>query len=99
MKHDFRAQPDGENAERFLSWLAQETEHSLRQAGDIKAAVFLYVNRAYEAHMPEAQISEVFGQCVARAGVPDESYDALFGCFEQMAQLAAAVHGKRPRKA
>jgi hypothetical protein len=70
MKQDFRQQPCGEAAQRFCSWLEQDTVAMLRRSyGDAEAtkgAIFLFVNRAYESHMPEARIGELFGKCKTR---------------------------------
>jgi hypothetical protein len=97
MKHDLRVHPTGELAERFSAWLEQQTTESLRQAhGDgeaTKAAIFLFVNRAYEAHMPEDQIGGMFGKCFARAGFGEQDEEAAFTWLEHFAQVAAGVHG------
>ncbi|HMF19794.1 MAG TPA: hypothetical protein VKE98_21495 [Gemmataceae bacterium] len=97
MKHDFRKQPDGKAAKRFCSWLEQETIDSLRRSyGDgeaTKSAIFLFVNRAYEAHMPEAEIGELFGRCIVRAGFREEEEEPCFVWLEHFGQIAASVHG------
>jgi hypothetical protein len=103
LKHDFRQQPSGDAAERFRSWHEQETIASLRQAfGNeeaTKAAVFLFVNRAYEAHMPESAIAEMFGKCIVQAGFREQHEEPAFAWLEHFAQIASAVHrdGVRPR--
>jgi hypothetical protein len=95
MKHDFRQQPSGEAAEQFCSWLEQETTASLRHSyGDAeatKSAIFLYVNRAYEAHMPGEQIGKMFGKCIARAGFREQDDEPAFAWLEFFGQLAAGV--------
>src|SRR5262245_33594462 len=97
MKHDFRHQPSGEAAEQFCSWLEQETTSSLRgshgQAEVTKSAIFLFVNRAYEAHMPKAQIGEMFGKCIVRAGFREQDEEPAIVWLEHFGQLAAGVHG------
>ena len=97
MKHDFREQRSGDAAERFCYWLEQETIDLLhRSHGDSEAtrsAIFLFVNRAYEAHMPDAQIGEMFGRCIVRAGLRKQDEAPAFAWLEEFGQIAAKVHG------
>jgi hypothetical protein len=99
MKHDFAEQPDGEAADRFRAWLQSETIDSLQRTfGDAegtKSAVFLFVNRAYESHMPEDQIGRIFGRCIVRAGFRKEDEPVLFDWLEFFAGIAVQVH--RPK--
>ena len=96
MKHDFRLHPSGESADRFCSWLEQETTESLRRSyGDgeaTKSAIFLFVNRAHEAHMPDDQIGGMFGKCFVRAGFQEQDEEPAFAWLEHFGQLAATVH-------
>ena len=96
MKHDFRQQPSGAAAEQFCSWLEHHTTVSLRRSyGDgeaTKSAISLFVNRAYEAHMPEAQIGEMFGKCIVRAGFREQDEEPPFACLEHFGQLTSGVH-------
>jgi hypothetical protein len=96
MKHDFHTQPCDDAAERFCSWLEQETIESLRHSyGDgeaTKSAIFLFVNRAYEAHMPEAQIGQTFGRCIVRAGYREQDEEPVFAWMDHFGQIAAKVH-------
>ena len=97
MKHDFRKEPDGTEDTRFREWLEDETIEALkRDYGDgeaTKATVFLFVNRAYEAHMPEDEIAELFGKCVVRAGYREEDEEAVFSWLDAFGQIAKGVHG------
>ena len=97
MKHDFRDQPEGYEAEQFLTWLERETiEAFQRTRGDeegTKAAIFLYVNRAYEAHLPEEQIAGLFGTCFVRADRPESEEDHAFDLLELFSEVAHATHG------
>ena len=94
MKHDFQTDPTGEAATEFRTWLERETIDMFRRPkGDgLESAIFLYVNRAYEAHMPEEQIGAIFGHCFARAGFPSDADAAAFDLLEYFAQIAKAVH-------
>ena len=96
MTHDFRSQPIGVAADCFCSWLEQETIQSLgRSYGDAEATkgtIFLFVNRAYEAHMPEPHIGELFGKCISRAGFKEQDEEPAFEWLDHFGQLAAKVH-------
>lgn len=97
MKHNFRKEPAGQEAEQFCTWLEQETTASLRRSyGDgeaTKSAIFLFVNRAYEARMPVTKIGEMFGTCIVRAGFREQDEEPAFAWLEHFGQLAAGVHG------
>ena len=96
MKHDFRNRTDGAEANRFRGWLERETVDSLRRGyGDgeaTKAAIFLFVNRAYEAHMPEPEIGALFGRCVIQAGFREEDEEPAFVWLEHFAAIAEGVY-------
>jgi hypothetical protein len=96
MKHDFRAEPSGAAADQFRSWLERETIDCLRRSlGDgegTKTAIFLFVNRAYEAHLPEAEIGAMFGKCFVRAGSPEADEESAFALLEFLGEIAAKVH-------
>jgi hypothetical protein len=97
MKHDFRTAPDGEAAERFRAWLERETTDGLKRAfgnpESTKTVIFLFVNRAFEAHMPEQMIGQTFGKCIARAGLGEPDQEAAISWLEAFAELARGVHG------
>jgi hypothetical protein len=58
-----------------------------------KGALLLFVNRAYEAHMPEAQIGEIYGGCIVRAGFREQDEEPAFAWLEHFGQIAAQMHG------
>ena len=97
MKHDFATSRDKAANDRFVRWLESETTDSLKRtygnAGATNAAVFLYVNRAFEAHMPEELIAETFGKCVVRAGYREEDEAAVFDLPDSLGDIARQVHG------
>ncbi len=96
MKHDFRKHRSGAEGQRFLFWLENETTHLMRRSyGDAeatKSAIFLFANRAYKAHMPETEIGELFGRCIAQAGFPAEDDEATFAWLEHFSEIAAKIH-------
>ena len=96
MKHDYRSDPDSDKASQFLEWLQSQTAAALsRDHGNIDAVastVFLFVNRAYEAGLPDKLVGRMFGTCIARAGYSEEEQDAVFDLLESQAEVARAVH-------
>jgi hypothetical protein len=96
MKHDFRKQPEGEEADRFLAWLEEQTISCLkRSVGDfeaLKGCIFLYVNRPYEGKMPEDQILALFVKAFVRAGWPEEAEEAAFDCLDFISQIVAPTY-------
>jgi len=104
MKHDFRAPNSEDEGARFCVWLEQETIDSLRRScGDAeatKSAIFLFANRAYEAHMPESQIGQLFGRCIVRAGFQekDEEPHSLGLSFLARSPRRCTHRLSRPRR-
>lgn len=100
MKHDFATSNDKATDDRFVGWLEAETIDGLRRAyGDgeaVKSIVLLYVNRAYEAHMPQELIGATFGKCIVRAGYREEDEAPAFDLLDFFADIARRVHGNRP---
>lgn len=98
MKHNFRDQPTGDSADQFLAWLKRETIDSLKRSRSnpetLKGAVFLFVNRAYEAQMEDDQIGALFGKAFVRAGGAPDDEDAVFDLLEYFGEIAKAVHAR-----
>ncbi len=99
MKHDFRSDPDSEQASEFLDWLEAETISGLKRGfGDwegVEFYVFLYVNRAYEAGVPEKVIGDIFGRSLVRAGYGDAEIETALDILEFFADTAREVHQPR----
>jgi len=97
MKHDFRNAPTGAAADKFREWLLSETANSLaRDLGHgeaTKASIFLFVNRAFESHLPESQIAEMFGKSCIQAGYSDQDLEPAFAWLELLSEVARGVHG------
>ena len=68
---------------------------SIGDAEGLKTTIFLYVNRAYEAHMQEEEIGELFGRCFVQAGFGEEDEDFAFNTLEFLGEIAKNVH--RPK--
>jgi hypothetical protein len=96
MKHDFSISPEGPDADAFKQWLLDETVAMLRESyGDLertKSTIFLYVNRAYEAHLPETETDGMFGVAVVRAGYSEREEQAMFDWLDFFAAIASKVH-------
>jgi hypothetical protein len=96
VKHDLRAHPTGDAAERFRAWLESETIDTLRRSyGDAeqtKSAIFLFANRAYEAHMTNDSVDSLFARCIVRAGFQERDEAAAFAWLDQFGAVAANVH-------
>lgn len=96
MKHDYRSDPNSDQARSFLSWLESETTNALRSDyGDVealKSSVFLHVNRAYEAGLPDGLIGQIFGRCIAVSGYSEEEQESVFDLLESFAAIAKTVH-------
>lgn len=96
MKHDYRSDPSSENAQSFLRWLESETANALREdygnVEAIKSSVFLYVNRAYEAGLPDSLVGQIFGKSIAKAGYSETEQDSVFDLLESFAATAKSVH-------
>ena len=98
MKHDFRKKLSGDEANAFLAWLERETIDLLQRTRDdaegTKTAIWLYVNRAFQAHMSEQEIGSLFGTCFVRAGRPEEDEAFAFDMLEFLGEMAARVHNR-----
>ncbi len=97
MKHDFSKHPQGGDADRFISWLREETVSALKSDhGDLeslKTTLFLYANRAYEAKLAEEQIYTLLAISIVHAGYSDEEEGRVLDIFESFAQIARGVNG------
>jgi hypothetical protein len=96
MKHDFATSTDKAADDRFCAWLEAETVDGLKRTfGDgeaTKSRIFLFVNRAYEAHMPESLIGATFGKCIVSAGYREEDEGPAFDLLEFLGGIARGVH-------
>ena len=99
MKHDFAASTDKAAEDEFLAWLETETINDLKRSyGDgegTKTMIFLFANRAFEAHMPEPLIGRTFGKCIVRAGYREEDEAPAFDLLEFFAEVARRTHERR----
>jgi len=102
MKFDAHVDSSPERRSAFVSWLSDETTTSLRSAaGDaeaLKAAVFLYLNRGYEAGLPPDEITDLLGvgpgSAMSRASLSKEDEEAVLAAFDVLDGLIEKVHAR-----
>ena len=96
MKFDARTEHSPEKKEAFVAWLTGETASMFERAdGDrerLKAAVFLFSNRAREAGLLEAEVADTLGVSIARAALSKEEEEAVLDFAETIDPLATAVY-------
>ena len=96
MKHDFSINPTGDEADKFINWLREETISSLKTShGDLeklKSSLFLYVNRAYESKLNEDEIYKLLAVAIVRAGYCENEEGPVFDLFESFSQIAKGTH-------
>jgi hypothetical protein len=96
MKFDARSEKSPEKKDAFVAWLTTATVSTLQTAGGdpekLKAAAFLFANRAREAGLAEQDVAEIIGVGVARAGLSPADEDALLEFVETFDPIAMAVH-------
>ena len=96
MKFDARIEKSAEKKAAFVAWLTAETFSTLQCAGGdpekLKAAAFLFANRAREAGMAESDVAEIIGVSAARAGLRAADEDVVFNFVEAFDPIATAVH-------
>jgi len=102
MKFDARTEHSPEKKEAFLAWFTSETISTfVRSRGDpegLKTAAFLFVNRAREAGIPEADIAKVLGISVARASLSSQDEGVVLDRADALDPLAEAVFSRASRR-
>ncbi len=65
MKYNSRTERDNEKHSEFKNWLIKETVSGLKNSRgkpeEIKSCIFLFLNRAYEAHLDPDEIVNMLG--------------------------------------
>jgi hypothetical protein len=104
MNFDARTDLSPGKKEAFIAWLIDETASGLRRAsGDcdaLKAVVFLYLNRAYQARLSADEITDVLGvgstSAMSRAALTKEDDEVVLQAFETLDPLVEAIHTQSP---
>jgi hypothetical protein len=104
MKFNAHTDKSAAGKETFITWLLNETVSALQRAAGkpeaLKAAVFLYLNRAYEAGLSADEITDLFGvqpgNALTCANLGKQDEELVLVAFESMDGLIEAVHGQPP---
>jgi hypothetical protein len=104
MKSEPNQSPSPEKRNAFVAWLVDETVSAfVRAAGDreaLKAAVFLFLNRAYEAGLAADEITDLLGigpkSAMSRASLSKTDEEAVFAAFDELDELIESVHAQPP---
>lgn len=100
MKYDDRSRPDPIRRERFVAWLGETTVNDfIRSRGKnelLRTAVFLFLNRAYEAHLDPDFVVELLGirpgNIIELAGLDKADEAAVMDCYQLIDATTFHVH-------
>ena len=89
-----------------MAWLKSETVSTFeRSRGDperLKAAVFLYLNRAYESGLHADEITDLLGvgaqSIMTRASLSKGDEESILAAFDELDELIGQVHAKPVQK-
>ena len=105
MEFDDRTSHDPADRLAFIDWLVSEAVSGLlrsranREA--LRAVLFLYLNRAYEAHLNPDLIAALIGSsqdCILdRAGLTGDEEEAVLDAYETLAPIIEAMYGDAER--
>ena len=103
MNYNVRRDAPSKTKEEFVAWLLDETVSMLqRSAGNgeaLKGAVFLFLNRAYEAGIPADQITDMLGigakSALSRAALGKEDEQSVLNAFDALDGVVEAVYSER----
>jgi hypothetical protein len=90
MKYDDRSEGDPARREQFVAWLAETTVNDfVRCRGNrdqLRTAVFLFLNRAYEAHLDPDLVVDLLGirsgNVIDAAGLNKTDQEVVMECYE-----------------
>ncbi|RPI78517.1 MAG: hypothetical protein EHM45_06255 [Desulfobacteraceae bacterium] len=99
MKYDSKAQHNELKHSEFKEWLANETVSALivskGKPEEIKACVFLFLNRAYEAHLDADEIVELLGiqkpSIIDMAGLQGEDEETVLSSYELLDPVISKI--------
>lgn len=99
----FMQQPDPQSDKAaFTAWLMDETAFSLQRAANndegLKAAAFLFTNRAREAGLTTDEMATILGISIARANLTENAETTVLDSVESLDPIAAAVHAINPHR-
>jgi len=96
-------QPDPQSDKAaFIAWLTDETAPSFQRAVNndegLKAAAFLFLNRAREAALTTDELGTIIGISIARANLTERAEASVLDTVESLDPIANAVHAINPAR-
>ena len=92
MKHNFSEDPASPQAAAFKDWLMQETVKGFvaakRNTEQQKSVVFLFVNRACEARLPDNALAHIYGTAAAQGRLTETEEDMSYDWLEGFVDVA-----------
>jgi hypothetical protein len=94
-------QPDPQSDKAAsVAWLTDETASSLQLAANndegLRAAAFLFTNRAREAGLTTDEMATILGISIARANLTERAEASVLDTVESLDPIATAVHAIDP---
>src|SRR5262249_53327166 len=92
-----------EKHREFVGWLISETASGLTRSGgsveQMRAPIFLFLNRAYEAHLDRDEVADIFGitspNILDSTDCSEQEKDDAVTIFEQLEPFIYATHQKQ----
>jgi len=100
MKFDARKDHDPQKRDAFIEWLVTEAASGLQQSAGIpealRAVVFLYLHRAYEAGLGADLVCDLLGitqhSVLVRANLSETDQLTVLDAFEVLDPIIAAAY-------
>lgn len=100
MKYDAKAMQSEDKHAEFIEWLAKETASGLRGAKgnseQIKSCVFLFLHRAYEAHLDPDEVVDLLGvkepNIIDMAELYGADEDAVLSFYELLDPIISQIY-------
>lgn len=100
MKYDAKSRYNEIKHSEFKEWLANETVSALivskGKPEEIKACVFLFLHRAYEAHLDADEIVQLLGiqkpSIIEMAGLLGEDEKAVLSSYELLDPVISKIY-------
>ena len=101
MKYDARTEQNTDKHSEFKNWLISETVSGLKKSSgkpeEIKSCIFLFLNRAYEAHLDPDEIVNMLGAATPSimdlAEYKGADEEAVLSSYELLDPTISQTHG------